>query len=69
MGVLDGFRGVWEESAHLLLGLHIVLSALVAHTVLVGDLFPCLDTEQNVVGLPVLGVDVVAVVCRHKRDI
>ena len=69
MGVLDGFRGVWEKLAHLLLGLHIVLSALVAHTVLVRDLFSCLDAEQDIMGLPVLGVDIVAVVCRHKRDI
>ena len=65
MGVLDRFRGIREELPHLLLGFYIVLSALVAHTVLIGDFLSRLDAEQDVVGLPVLGVDIVAVVCRH----
>ena len=67
--ILDSLRSIGKESAHLLLGLYIVLSALIAHPVFIGDLLSRLDTEQDVMSLPVLSVDIMAVICRHERDV
>ena len=68
VGVVQGLRGVWKEGAHLLLGLAVILSALVAHPVLIRHLLACLDAEQDIVSLGVLRVGVVDIVGGHKRN-
>ena len=65
--VFDGLRHKAEELRHLLGGFHIVLPALVAQSVLVGHLLAGLQAEEDVVGLHVLLVGVVAVVRADER--
>ena len=62
MGILQSFQGIGEEVLHLLLRLDVILSALVAHPVLIRHLFSSLDAQENVVGLFILPVNIVAVV-------
>ncbi len=69
LGILHRFPCISEKTFHLLLTLHIVLSAFIAHTVLVRQLLASLQTEQNIVGLRILRIGVMHVVRRHQRDI
>ena len=68
MSVLNGFKGVGEQGAHLLLGLAVILPALVAHTVFVRHLLAGLDAQQDIVGLLVLRIGIVDVVGGHQVD-
>ena len=68
LGILNRLRGVREKCAHLLLGFDIILSALIAHTVLIGQLFPCLETQQDIMRLPVLRIGIVHVVGGDKLN-
>ena len=67
LGILNRLRGVREKCAHLL-GFDIILSALIAHTVLIGQLFPCLETQQDIMRLPVLRIGIVHVVGGDKLN-
>ena len=69
LGVLHRFPCIGEKSLHLLLTLHIVLPAFIAHTILVRQLLASLQTEQNIVGLRILRIGVMHVIRRHQRDI
>ena len=66
MGIFQSFKGVWEKLRHFFGGLHIVLSAFIAHTVLVCQLLPCLQAEKHVVGIRVVRESIVHVVGRHQ---
>ena len=66
MGVIDGFLGVWKQRPHLFLRLHIVLAALVTHTVLIRHLLAGLDTQQNVVSCRILCQNVMNIVGCHQ---
>ena len=63
LGILNRLRGVREKCAHLLLGFDIILSALIAHTVLI-----CLETQQDIMRLPVLRIGIVHVVGGDKLN-
>ncbi len=65
--IFHGFRHKAEELLHFLGRFHIILPALVAQAVLVGDLFTGLEAQQDIVGLHVLLVGVVAVVRADER--
>ena len=67
-GIFNGLPCIRKEPFHFLLALYVILAALIAHPVLVRQLFPRLDTEQNVVGLHVLLISVMHVVGNHQRD-
>ena len=66
--IFYGFRCVREDRAHLILALHIELAAGIAHAVLVGELFAGLNTQEDIVGLRVPGIGIMAVVRRDQRD-
>ena len=66
--VVQGLRGVRKEAAHLFFTLDIELSAGIAHAVLVRQLFACLDTQQDIVGLRVLRIGIVAVIGGDQRN-
>ena len=66
MGIVDGFLGVREQCPHLFLRLHIVLAALVTHTVLIRHLLAGLDTQQNVVSCRILCQNVMNIVGCHQ---
>ena len=68
LGVLDGFRCIRENRAHLVLALYVELSAGIPHAVLIGELLPCLDAEQNIVRLCIFRVGIVAVIGRDQRN-
>ena len=44
LGILQCLRRIWKEASHLFLTFHIELTALVTHTILVGNLLSRLDT-------------------------
>ncbi len=69
LGILHSLPGVREKSLHLLLALHIILSALIAHTVFVGHFLARLQAQQNIMRLRVLRICVMHIVGCHQRDI
>ena len=69
LGVLHRLPCVGKQPLHLLLALHIILPALVAHAVLVRQFFPGLQAEQKVMGLGVLRIGVMHVIGSYQRNI
>ena len=69
LGIFNRLPGIGEESLHLLLALDIILSALIAHSVLVRQLFAGLDTEQDIVRLHIIGVGIMNIVGGNKGNI
>ena len=67
-GVLNGPGVLAEQFLHFLRGAHVEVPGLVPHPLLVLHQLPGLDAQQHVVGLRVLGGQVVAVVGTHQRD-
>ena len=49
-----------------LLGFHVVLTAFVAHTVCIGQLLPCLETQKNVVRISIFFVGVMNIVSGYQ---
>ena len=68
MGIIQGIGGVWENFPHLFLRLQIKLAPLIPHPVLIRHLLACLDAEQDIMGLDVFFINIMAVVGRRKRD-
>ena len=66
MCVLQGFQCIWEKCRHFLLGFHVVLTAFVAHTVCIGQLLPCLETQKNVVRISIFFVGVMNIVSGYQ---
>ena len=50
MGIFQSFRRIGEKFCHFRLCFQKILTAFIAHAVLIGHLFPCLDAEQNIMG-------------------
>ncbi len=67
--VLHRLPGVGEQPLHLLLALHVILSALVAHPVFIGQLLAGLNTQQDIMGLHIIRIGVMHVVGTDKRNI
>ena len=65
--VVDRFRHKAEEFPHLIRGFHIILSALVAQTVLIHDFLSRLNAEQDVMRVHILPVCIVTVICADQR--
>ena len=68
LGIVDSLRNIGEKLPHLLLALHIVLAALIAHAVRILHLLLRLNAEEDVVGFGVFGVRIVAVVRADDRN-
>ena len=66
--ILQCFLCIWEQRLHLLRRFQIELSFLIAHTIFVIDRLSRLDTEQNIMRLPVLFVDIMGIVRNNHRD-
>ena len=66
--IFESLQGIGKQLRHLLRRLDIVLSALIAHAVLVRQLFAGLQTQKDIVGLPVLRIGIMAVVGHHQID-
>ena len=69
LGILDSLPGIGEQPFHLFLALHVVLSALIAHAILVRQLFPRLQTKQNIVRIGVFCISIMHIVGGHQGDI
>ena len=65
-GIVYCLLRIREQCPHLVLGLEVILSALVTHSVLVLHLFLCLDTEQDVMCLCVLRKCIMYVICAYE---
>ena len=46
--------------------IHVVLTAFVAHTVCIGQLLPCLETQKNVVRISIFFVGVMNIVSGYQ---
>ena len=66
--IFQCLRCIWEKCCHLFFGLHVVLSAFIAHPILVCELFPCLKAKQDIMWLFIFCVSIMHVICRHKVD-
>ena len=62
MGIFKSFQCIWKQFRHLLFGLEVILSSIITHPVLILDLPVCLDAEQHVMRLPVLGINIMRIV-------
>ena len=69
LGILQSLPRIGKQPLHLLLALHEILAALIAHPVLVRQLLVGLKAQQNIVGIRVPGIGVVDVIGGHQRDI
>ena len=58
-----------KKRFHFLRGFHIILTALVAHLVLVRQLLASLDTEQDIMRLHVLRIGIMTVIGGYQRDL
>ena len=66
--IVQRLKCIGKKLLHLLRRFHIILSALIAHPVLIGQLLAGLDAEQDVMGDRILRVGIVDIVGRHKFD-
>ena len=66
--VLQCLLRIREKLLHLLCGLHIILSAVIAHTVLIRHLLLSLDAQENIMCRRVLRQYIMNIVGCHKRD-
>ena len=69
LGILHCLPGIGEQSLHFLFALDIILSALVAHTILVRQLFARLQAQQNVMRDRILRISIVHIVGGHQGNI
>ena len=65
LGILQSLPRIGKQPLHLLLALHEILAALIAHPVLVRQLLVGLKAQQNIVGIRVPGIGVVDVIGGH----
>ena len=65
LGIFQSLPGIWEQPFHLLLTLDEKLTALIAHPVLIRQLFVGLETQQDVVGVRVLFIGIMDIVGGH----
>ena len=66
LSIIQRLKGIWEKLLHLLRGFHIILPALIAHSVLIRKLFPRLDAQQNIMRLFILSESIMNIVGRHQ---
>lgn len=69
LGILHGLPCIGEQSLHFLFALDIILSALVAHTILVRQLFARLQAQQNVMRDRILRIGIVHIVGGHQGNV
>ena len=69
LGILHRLPGIGKQSLHLLLALDIILTALIAHPVLVRECFSGLDTQKDIMGFHILRISIMYVIGTHQRDI
>ena len=54
MSILQGLQSIWEKFCHFFRGFHIILAALITHSVLVCQFLVCLQTEKNIMRISIL---------------
>ena len=69
LGILHCLPGIGEQSLHFLFALDIILPALVAHTILVRQLFARLQAQQDVMRDRILGIGIVHIVGGHQGNV
>ena len=68
MGIFQCFHGIRKQRLHLFRRFHIVLSALIAHPVLIRQFLSRLNAQQYVVRRRILRVGVMHVIGGHQID-
>ena len=69
LGILHCLPGIGEQSLHFLFALDIILPALVAHTILVRQLFARLQAQQDVMRDCILRIGIVHIVGGHQGNV
>ena len=60
---------VFENAKHLIVGLEVELTWLVAHPLWVANRCGCLDTQKNVVRAGICRTQVVRIICSDQRNV
>ena len=68
MGIFQSFQSIWKKSRHLFWRFHIILAALIAHSVLIAEFFLGLQTEEHVMGLRILSHGIMHVIGSNQVD-
>ena len=68
MGIFDGLSGVGEQFRHLFCRFKVILSSLIAHTILICHLFAGLDAQQDIMRLGICVVNIMHIVRSHQID-
>ena len=68
VGIFQSFQSIWKKSRHLFWRFHIILAALIAHSVLIAEFFLGLQTEEHVMGLRILSHGIMHVIGSNQVD-
>ena len=67
--ILHSLPRIGKEAFHLLLTLDEILTALVAHTVLIRQFLAGLQTQQDIVRLHIVRIGIMDIICDNERNI
>ena len=62
MGIFQSFQSIWKKSCHLFRRFHVILTALIAHSVLICKFLLCLQAKKHVMGLRILSHGVMHII-------
>ena len=68
VGIFQSFQSIWKKSRHLFWRFHIILAALIAHSVLIAEFFLGLQTEEHVMGLRIFSHGIMHVIGSNQVD-
>ena len=66
--VFQRFQRIWEKPRHLLRRFHIILAALIAHSVLIAEFFLSLQTKKNIMWFRILCHSVMHIIGGNQID-
>ena len=69
LGIFDCLPRIGKQPLHLLFTLHIILTALITHTVFVRKLLSGLQTQEDIMRLHVIRIGIVHVIRYDHRNI
>ena len=68
VGIFQSFQSIWKKSRHLFWRFHIILAALIAHSVLIAELFLSLQTKKNIMWFRILCHSVMHIIGGNQID-
>ena len=68
VGIFQSFQSIWKKSRHLFWRFHIILAALIAHSVLIAEFFLSLQTKKNIMWFRILCHSVMHIIGGNQID-